>query len=530
MRAQPVVQRGRIEKRLRQQVGAEMRRVGIDPAVGAERVFGIVAQPFEAVGLRPVVERVHVVGEGSAAADGRIGIAGIVGAQHVADQVVLVEVDRIGGVARAVRVQALDTRVVVGVRAGEPLVDSDVVQGVEGLKGAVRSGCRIPGARRLDAIPVIAVAAQIGRREIGIAAFLGLVEAPVLAVDVEMVVAAARVGHAHLALGVAREGLAHEGVEIAVLKCPRVILRGAQVDLVELGGAFAVEERETQLARAVVRAEKKAQRVLGIVDAAAERAADANSRVDVELGGRAARRIDQFDRDRPLPADAVVAGIGVDAGLRPEQVREVGDQGERRDCVGHAGAQPRRVAVDDRLAHAVFHDVVVHRAVRGPTRRGRRSLPQHVLQEKPSDGGDALLHALRIDDCGAQRGCGGHGQRRGVERAAIRGRAAVERVADFGIRPFGAGERGGEGRRLVAARLADRDRGRRGRVGAAVRGAGGRRLEVERMLGGGAPGQRGLDKEVPVCGGLVERGDGQHVGACGEEGCGQGNGQRFDGR
>ena len=343
-----------------------------------------------------------------------------------------------------------------------------------------------------------------------------------------MVVAAARVGHAHLALGVAREGLAHESVEIVVLKRPRVVLRRAQVNLVELGGTLAVEEREAQFTFAVNRAEEEAQRVLGIVDAAAERAADAQSRVDVELGCGTARRIDQLHRDRPLPANAVVAGIGVNAGLRPEQVREVGDQRERRDRIGHAGAQPGRVAVDDRLAHAVFHDVVVHRAVRGPARRGSRALPQHVLQEKPGDGDDALLHALRIDDRGTQRGGGGHGQRGRVELAAGGGRAAVERVADLGVRAFGANERGGERRRLVAARLADRDHGRRGGAGAAVRGAGGRGLEVERMLGGGPPCQCGLDQEVSVGGGLVERGDSQHVGACGEKVGRQDKGQRLD--
>ena len=172
-------------------------------------------------------------------------------------------------------------------------------------------------------------------RMIGVAALLGLVQTPVLPVQIEMVIAAAGVGHAHVPLRIARERFTDEGLFSAVLEGPGVVLRSAEIHLLELGHAFVIKEREAQSAFAVIGAKEEAEGVFRVTHAAAVSASDAQTGVDMELKVGAANGVDQLDGDRALPGDAVVAGLIDDV---PEVAGErVDDDGARRQTGLHRG-------------------------------------------------------------------------------------------------------------------------------------------------------------------------------------------------
>ena len=141
---------------------------------------------------------------------------------------------------------------------------------------------------RLHDVVVVLVAAEVGLAVELLDALLGHVDAPVDAVDVEMMVAAAGVLAPHVALRVAAEDFADERVLGVAVARPGVVLLGPQIEHVELVGPFVAEQRILELRVAVVAAEIEAEGVLRIEVVAA--VAAANPQADVHFEAARCRR------------------------------------------------------------------------------------------------------------------------------------------------------------------------------------------------------------------------------------------------
>src|SRR5262249_35315311 len=140
----------------------------------------------------------------------------------------------------------------------------------------------------LDRVVIAGIAAEVTGGEVGLGALIGVEEAPVLAVDVEVVEVAALALPAHGQLGVARELVAQAGEAGAPVEAPGVVLGGAQVGVVEAGGgAVAAHDGVIEGGVAVIVAEIEVEGVLGVVALAAVAAADADAGVGLDVGGGA---------------------------------------------------------------------------------------------------------------------------------------------------------------------------------------------------------------------------------------------------
>jgi hypothetical protein len=120
---------------------------------------------------------------------------------------------------------------------------------------------------RHDDVIVVRLTAEIRGRIRGLRAFLAFVEAPIQAIEVEMIVPGARIGLARFALEVATELLPDKRVLLARiegLQAPGIVLRGAQVDVLEFLRALGVEQRVLKRRRPVVAAEEQAEECLGL--------------------------------------------------------------------------------------------------------------------------------------------------------------------------------------------------------------------------------------------------------------------------
>ena len=142
-----------------------------------------------------------------------------------------------------------------------------------------------------------------------VGALLRLVEPPVHAVDEEVAVAAARVGLAHVALGVALERLgdervAHPAPRLRGIVGPRIVLRAAKVHAAERRRPFVAEERELHALHAVFAAEEEAQGMLGVAGLAARRAADAQAHRREEFVDGPVYRVDLLHHSLTLPGQA----------------------------------------------------------------------------------------------------------------------------------------------------------------------------------------------------------------------------------
>jgi len=363
------------------------------------------------------------------------------------------------------------------------------VDGTIGERGLVAVGH--------DDVIVLAVAAEVGLGVGGFRAFLALVEAPVLAVEIEMVEPAAGVRPAHGPLDVPAEHFAQErvlGAGVARIEAPGVVLRGAQVEVVELCDALVVEERILQLRDAVVGSEEQPERVLRIAAAAAESSSNAQPRVDLKpfrpIGTQ------QLHRNGTLPCTSFAARVDVDAALRVEQVRQIGHQrnrGNRQQRIVHQVLVLR--IVDHVRVHAIVDHLAVHVARRPGCRRalviGRlrddvvdeeigvrldgRSQPSGPHRRRSQTRGPADSDGLVIPD------------RRGADRSVFAAEriAPVRGVVDLGL--FGGTRDAHVGRHVVEPARAAKPRfGDRAIVAATVRLAGrrvGHRQPVARSIG-----------------------------------------------
>ena len=455
-------------------LGAIQRRIvpGLGVGVFAHGVLRVVAQEVEALRLESVVVVVAVAHGVEvvrlARGGGRVVVNHVVEVDDIVHQVGRVEVDRVLGIARAVRVLSHRLAVVVRVRAGEALVHRHVPERLPGVDRALGGAGHVAGLRGLDDVVEVGVAAVVRLGVVLVAALLRLVEAPVVSVDEQVVVAAPRVELAHVALRVAREHLMDEGVLLvgAVGSVrPGVVLRSAQVDLLELARALVAEERELERPVAVVIAEEETERVLRVLRVAAERAADADAARRGESVG-VVRRVDLLHHRGALPFASVARlGVHVDALDRVEEVVRVDDE---RDCgngVREAAQEPVAVrAVHDALIHAVAHNLAVDRG-RGEARRHDAArLLEDVVEEEVRRRGVLLDHAPLLRNRRADARGGRDVDRTRVGRGGRGGRRAVKRVVDRRRGVVRAGERQVERRRLVAVRHAERHLRGRGAV------------------------------------------------------------------
>ena len=166
-----------------------------------------------------------------------------------------------------------------------------------------------------------------------VAALLRLIEAPILTIDEEVIVAAARMELPHVALRVAREHFVDEGVRIAGFVGPGEVLRAAQVELVvfaRLLVRLAREDIVLERAHAVGAAEEESERMLRVVGVAAVRPTDAQTRRDGEAVGRV-ERVDLLEHRLALPFLAASGRVDVDAGRAVEEVRRINYERNRRD-------------------------------------------------------------------------------------------------------------------------------------------------------------------------------------------------------
>ena len=518
VRAELVVQLGRVEVRLVRQGRRLLARAHLVEvrlrhgiaAARAERMLRVVAVPDEAVAQALPVEAVaeyRQVVRPAARARRRVGVHRVVRRDHVDHHVRLVEVDGIVGIARAVGVEAAHAVVVAGMGGAIALVDGDVPEIVPGRPLALHDARVVAGLRRADHVVVVVHVAVVALGVVAVHALLRLVHAPVDAVDEEVVVAAAVVRLAHVALRVAREALLDEGERVHVAVRPRVVLRRAQVDLLELVGPLVAEERELELAHAVLAAEEEAERVLGIGRPAAVRAADADARGDAELLRRAVHRVDLLDHRRALPPLAVALRVHVDALPAVEEGGGVDDERDRLDRVREAPVEARHrvgVAVHDVAPEAVHQHLVVHPGRREARRHHALRLLEDVGEEQVGRGRVALEDRVGVRHGRAHDRRGRHGDRPRVAGRHRRGRRAVCRVEDRGGRILGARQLELERRGLVAVRHAERHLRREAAAPVAVRRARRRLREVEQLLLRHVPDDLGRKEERRVAGRIVE--------------------------
>ncbi len=409
-------------------LGVAVHHRGVAGGEGAEAVFvdveqcvlGVVNEEPEAVRPGAVAQGVEVVGPGVAqeVGDGRVQVPAVEDEEHVINQVRDIHQLFVGGIARAVGVVALHK--LIGSVTGEA-GPGQVVKPGPRLHVAVGGPERVRPGLDLEGVEVLAAAAEIGGAVGGLGALAGVVQAPVLAVDVEVVELAPLARMAHGQLQVAVQLVAHEDAAAVALKAPRVVLESAQIYFVEAVRAGVAEERIAQFRGPVFLAEKQPEGVFGIAGAAAESAPDAKARRHLET--RRPVRMDQLDRTGPLPIPAVLAGVGVNARGRVEQVVEVHDDGKARqrlEVVPDGGCVPG--VVDHPRVHAVVHHVGAPTGRPARRRRAGGRLPQHVVQKQVGvrDHRRGLVTFQKRR--GAQHGGASDVQRSGVGQAVVQRR------------------------------------------------------------------------------------------------------------
>ncbi len=245
---QPLVKPHRVEARKVIDPPAILGQVRSDrvESVGSQRVLAIVTKPLEAIGIFTIVEGDEIIGELFPDAVGSLGVARKVGDQHVGDEVILIQIARGVRYRAAVGVDPLEPIVIGGEIARDPLANGMGPVILEALQRAIHRGGDVARVGRLDVVPIFARSAQVALRIVDIAALLGLVKPPVLAIDVEMVEAAASIGHLHVPLGIAGKSLADEGIIGIAAAGPGPGLGGAQVNPLEFIGALILKKRKLQ--------------------------------------------------------------------------------------------------------------------------------------------------------------------------------------------------------------------------------------------------------------------------------------------
>ena len=215
-----------------------------------------------------------------------------------------------------------------------------------------------------DRVVVRRIAAEIGGSEICLRALVHIVKAPILAVEIEVIVDRVAAELAQVQLGLPVENIADKNaIACVATEGPRIVVGAAEVEFIELGHGcrVAAEECVIQGRRPVGIAEKETEAVLWISRAATESATQTQAAVCLKFAG--AGLADEFDGGCAFPCDGVSIGVGVDPIGVVEEEREVGDDGDAGDrlhvienggAVGGRGGDVRVYTVVENLpaAHA----------------------------------------------------------------------------------------------------------------------------------------------------------------------------------
>ena len=210
-----------------------------------QRVFGVVDEESEAAMLaRAVPQPVPVVGRivAEEIRDRRVEIAAIKNDQHVVDEIIDFEQVFVSRVGRAIDVQALHLEVS---RVGGQAVRRRPPQARPGRHVAVGRK-DIVTVRDLDRVVIVFVTTVVRCAVRRFRPFAGVVQTPILAIDVKMIKVAALALLAHCQLRVAGKLVAEKNPSRVALETPGIVLECAQIDLVKGVGAVVTEERILQ--------------------------------------------------------------------------------------------------------------------------------------------------------------------------------------------------------------------------------------------------------------------------------------------
>ena len=323
-------------------------------------VLGVVAEILEAALPDAVVDGEEVVGAAVRHGQRTVGVAKEVVDDGVVRQIRGIQEDREPRVPGAVRVAAHGLQVSLFRKS----VSSHLPERFPAVDVAAVDHRHV--AVGLDDVVVVLVAAEISFGEMLLGPFLELVEAPVMAVQEDVDIAAPGVGFAHLALHVAGEDVAAHDVFpgfVAAFAAPGVVLGGPDVHLVEFLGAFGAEERILQFGVAVFAAEEETPGVLGVAGTSAGAAPDPETAADVEARAAVVGEVHQLGV--ALPVAAVLPGVDVNAGPRVKEVAGARHDGEHGDLLE---GRPHFTAVAGGLRDAGVHAVVEALVVYGTAR------------------------------------------------------------------------------------------------------------------------------------------------------------------
>jgi len=116
---------GRVEVDLCRQCGAQSGSIVRHPVTitCAQGVFGIVAVPAEAAGVDAIKERIHVIGAINKCRNRGVRIPDIISDEHVDDQIVDIEISRIGWIGGPVWIEPHRAPVIVRIATRKALRD-----------------------------------------------------------------------------------------------------------------------------------------------------------------------------------------------------------------------------------------------------------------------------------------------------------------------------------------------------------------------------------------------------------------------
>ena len=222
------------------------RSVRSGPILGhiQQGVFGIMGRkPEPAMMPGPIALSIPVVGRRvpEEVRNRRIEITAVKNHQHVVDEVVDIEQVFVSGVLGSVGIATLEFEIGRSVRESR---FGGVIKTSPGIHVPVRGVDGVRPRLDLNDVVVVFVAAVVGGRISRFGALTTIVEAPVLAIDVQVVVVPPLPLSPHVELAIPAELIANENPLGIPLKTPRVVLKGAKVEGVKFISARIAEERK----------------------------------------------------------------------------------------------------------------------------------------------------------------------------------------------------------------------------------------------------------------------------------------------
>ena len=134
-----------------------------------------------------------------------------------------------------------------------------------------------------DTVPIFFVSAKVADGEFRVYTFLAHIDAPVDAVEKEVIITAACVGSSSCFLAVTSEDFAYGSISRGIFTMPGMVLFCTQIEFVKFRDSFFTKERKYKRALAVLATEEKPERVLRIIGGTTGSAANAQTGIDLKL-------------------------------------------------------------------------------------------------------------------------------------------------------------------------------------------------------------------------------------------------------